>query len=99
MKREPNGADDKVPRLPRGKGLKLRTADLVRVGMFATLLVFVVVLGRPCADGVGTFVESFAPPPDAGPAAAPPLQLERLTEEQIRQRFPSGEPDAAPRAR
>jgi hypothetical protein len=81
--------DDDVPRLPRGKGLHLRTAHLVRIGMFATLLVCIVALGRPCADGVAGFVESFSPPPDASPAA-PDLQLERLSEDQIRARFPAG---------
>ncbi len=84
-----------MPRLPRGKGFHLRTVDLVRVGMFATLLVCVLVLGRPCADGVAGFVESFSPPQDAGPAA-PALELERLSEDQIRARFPSTS-DAAPR--
>jgi hypothetical protein len=90
-----SGPDEPVPRLSRGRGLRLRTADVVRIGMFATLLVFLIVMGRPCADGVAGFVESFSPA-DAAPAApaAPPIQLERLTEEQIRQRFPSGEVDA-----
>lgn len=90
-----NRPDEPVPRLSRGRGLRLRTSDLVRIGLFVTLLIFVVVMGRPCADGVAGFVESFSPPPDAAPAAAP-IQLERLTEEQIRQRFPSGESDAGP---
>jgi hypothetical protein len=85
--------DDPVPRLSRGRGLRMRTPDLVRIGMFATLLVCLIALGRPCADGMAGFVESFSPPPDAAPAAAPPLQLERLTEDEIRKRFP-GEPDA-----
>lgn len=85
--------DDPVPRLSRGRGLRLRTPDLVRIGLVATLLVFVLVMGRPCADGMAGFVDSFSPP-DAAPAA-PALQLERLTEEEIRRRFPSGE-DAGP---
>jgi len=82
--------DDDVPRLPRGKGFRMRPADLIRIGMFLTLLVMVVVLGRPCASGVAGFVDSFSPSPDAG--AAPPagkeMKLERLTEEEIKQRFP-----------
>jgi hypothetical protein len=87
--------DDPIPRLSRGRGLRLRGPDLVRIGLVATLLVFVIVMGRPCADGMAGFVDSFSPPPDAAPAEQP-LQLERLTEEEIRRRFPSGESDAGP---
>jgi hypothetical protein len=86
------GDDDNI-RLPRGKGFRLRSTDAVRIGMFATLLVLILVLGRPCADGVAGFVDSFSPPPDAAPAAPPPesgMQLQRLTEEEIRKRFPGG---------
>ncbi len=88
--------DDDVPRLPRGKGMRLRSTDVARIGMVALLLICIVVLGRPCASGVAGFVESFSPAPDAG-AAAPAteeLQLERLTEEEIRRRFPGEEADA-----
>lgn len=74
----------------------MRTSDVVRIGLFGTLLAFVVVMGRPCADGMAGFVESFSPPPDAAPAA-PPLQLERLTEDEIRRRFP-GDADGGPPA-
>lgn len=97
MKGAPGDHDEPVPRLSRGRGLRLRTGDVVRIGLFGTLLVFVVVMGRPCADGMAGFVESFSPPPDAAPAAAP-LQLERLTEDEIRRRFP-GDPDAGPTGR
>ena len=85
--------DDDVPRLPRGKGLRLRTSDVARIGMVALLLVCIVVLGRPCASGVAGFVDSFSPVPDAGPATEE-LHLERLTEEEIRRRFPGDQPDA-----
>jgi hypothetical protein len=88
--------DDDVPRLPRGKGLRLRTADVARIAMVGLLLVCIVVLGRPCASGVAGFVDSFSPAPDAGPAApaVEDMQLERLTEEEIRRRFPGDEADA-----
>ncbi len=89
--------DDDVPRLPRGKGLRLRTTDVVRIAMLVLLLVCIVVLGRPCASGVAGFVDSFSPGPDAGaaPAASEEMHLERLTEEEIRKRFP-GDEDAGP---
>lgn len=80
---------DEVPKLPRGKGLRLRPADLFRIGMVAVLLLCVLALGQPCADSVAGFVDSFAPPPDA----APEMKLERLTDDEIRSRFPA-DPDA-----
>ena len=94
--------DDDVPRLPRGKGFRLRSGDLVRIGMFATLLIMVALLGRPCASGMAGFVDSFSPAVDAGaaPTAAPEdMQLERLTEEEIRKRFPGEKPRVEPPGR
>ena len=90
-------------KLPRGRwfgGKGPRSIEILRIGMVATLLVVIVVLGRPCADGMARFVESFAPPPDAGPAPKQPsLQVERLTPEEIERRFPSGQVDAGPPAK
>ena len=84
-----NGAGDEDVKLPRGKWFgNLRGIEIIRIGMVATVLVVVIMLGRPCADGMARFIESYAPPPDAGQA---PVQYERLTEEEIRRRFPSGE--------
>ncbi len=81
---------DETPKLPRGKWFgNVRAIEIIRIGMVATVLVVVIVLGRPCADGVASFVESYAPPPDAG-APAPVLHYERLTEEEIKKRFPGG---------
>lgn len=91
--------DGDIPKLPRGKWFgTIRTVEIIRIGMVATVLVVVVMLGRPCADGISRFVESYAPPPDAGP---PAMKYERLTEEEIKKRFPGGdqlddEPDDAP---
>ncbi|HEY8141121.1 MAG TPA: hypothetical protein VIG06_00565 [Kofleriaceae bacterium] len=82
-------SEEPTPKLPRGKWFgTIRTVEIIRIGMVATVLVVVVVLGRPCADGISRFVESYAPPPDAGP---PAVQYERLTEEEIKKRFPGGE--------
>jgi hypothetical protein len=81
---------DDTPKLPRGKWFgNVRAIEIIRIGMVATVLVVVIVLGRPCADGVARFVESYAPPPDAGPPA-PTMKYERLTEEEIKKRFPGG---------
>jgi hypothetical protein len=58
---------DATPRLPRGKWFgNLRAIEIIRIGMVATVLVVVIVLGRPCADGIARFVDSYAPPIDAG---------------------------------
>jgi len=78
--KDAEGRDDApVPRLPRGKGIRLSTQSVIRIGMFATLLVAVVVMQRPCADNVSRFVTSFGPdagasarPTPAAPAATPP---------------------------
>ena len=79
-----------TPKLPRGKWFgNVRAIEIIRIGMVATVLVVVIVLGRPCADGVARFVESYAPPPDAG-APSPTMKYERLTEEEIKKRFPGG---------
>ena len=82
---------EETPKLPRGKWFgNVRAIEIIRIGMVATVLVVVIVLGRPCADGVARFVESYAPPPDAG-AAQPAMKYERLTEEEIKKRFPGGD--------
>lgn len=59
--------DDDVPRLPRGKGLALSTAEIIRIVMVAVALVAVLVLQKPCARSMGRFITSFNPP-DAGVA-------------------------------
>ncbi len=94
-------SDEPTPKLPRGRWFgTIRTVEIIRIGMVATVLVVVVGLGRPCADGISRFVESYAPPPDAGP---PAMKYERLTEEEIKKRFPGGDqldegPEAGPGA-
>lgn len=92
--RQEADAGERVARIPRGRGFSLRRGDMVRIGMFATLLVCVLVLGRPCADGMAGFVDSFNPPPDAAPPP-PALRYERLTEQEILERF-GGASDAGP---
>jgi hypothetical protein len=50
---------DVVPRLPRGRGIRLSRPQLVRIAGTVLLLVFVVLMQRPCADSVSTFVTGF----------------------------------------
>lgn len=61
-------ADDPVPRLPRGRGMRFSRPELFRIAGMAILLVFLVVAQRPCSDAVSRFVTSFG---DPGSAAAP----------------------------
>ena len=60
-----NGPDtsggEPIPRLPRGKGISLSGPQLVRIAMFAALLVAVLFLRRPCADGIASFMGQFDP--------------------------------------
>jgi hypothetical protein len=64
--------EEPVPRLPRPKGWGFSGGELVRIAMFATLLVAVLVLRKPCASNVGNFIQSFEAPVDAGAATLPP---------------------------
>jgi hypothetical protein len=56
---EQRPSDDDVPKLPRGRGLRLSRPQLIRVALTLLLLIFVVMTQRPCADAVSTFVTSF----------------------------------------
>lgn len=51
--------DEPVPRLPRGRGLKLDGAMLMRIAMTLALLVMVVVTARPCGEAASRFVTGF----------------------------------------
>jgi hypothetical protein len=51
--------DDDVPRLPRGRGLKLDTAMILRIAMTVALLVMIIVTARPCANATSKFVTGF----------------------------------------
>lgn len=56
-----------VPRLPRGRGLRLSRIELLRIAGLTFVLVFLVVTQRPCANAVSRFVTSFG---DSGSASA-----------------------------
>ena len=60
-------AEDPVPRLPRGRGLRLSRPELFRVAGLAVLLVFLLVTQRPCASAISRFVTGFG---DQGSASA-----------------------------
>jgi hypothetical protein len=87
-------SDPGVPRLPRGRGIRLAGPQMVRIVMFAVLLVAVIVLARPCGDAVERYFQSFDPPaPDAAPAVKQPDPFEGryheikpgMTDEEIKQ--------------
>ena len=50
---------DDVPKLPRGRGLRLSRPQMVRIAGTLLLLVFLIVMQRPCADAFSKFVTSF----------------------------------------
>lgn len=50
---------DDVPRLPRGRGLRLSRPQMFRIATTLALLIFVIVAQKPCAGSVSKFVTSF----------------------------------------
>ena len=54
-----SGDDEPVPKLPRGRGIKLSTPQLIRIGGTALLLVLLIVMQKPCANAVSGFVTGF----------------------------------------
>ena len=49
-----------VPKLPRGRGLKLSGPELVRIAITLISLIGVIVLARPCASSVSSFVMGYS---------------------------------------
>jgi hypothetical protein len=79
----PAGDDEPVPKLPRGRGIKLSFPEIMRILMISAMLVAVIVLRKPCADNTGRFIESFEPPVDAGY-----IRLSgEMTEEELRKKL------------
>ena len=70
MARAKEPRDPDVPRLPRGRGFKLSFGEVLRIGLTGIMLIAVLVLAKPCADSVSSFVASFDPP-DAQPPPTP----------------------------
>lgn len=65
-----SGGEDDVPKLPRGRFLRLSGPHLVRFAGTLFLLVFLIVAQRPCANAVSTFVTGFGGSNDPGSATA-----------------------------
>lgn len=91
----PGGDDEPVPKLPRGRGIKLSLAEILRIAMIGVMLVAVLALRQPCSENMGRFIESFEPPPDAG-LATPPRGLPQgeyirltgdMTEDELREKL------------
>ena len=51
--------EEPVPKLPRGKGIKLSGPEILRVVITAGLLVAIIVLARPCGEAVSKFMTRF----------------------------------------
>lgn len=60
-----------MPRLPRGRGLRLSRIELLRIAGLAILLIFLLATQRQCADAVSTFVTSFGDQKPAQPRPSP----------------------------
>ncbi|HUJ62732.1 MAG TPA: hypothetical protein VLX92_29720 [Kofleriaceae bacterium] len=52
-------SDDEVPKLPRGRGMKLSTAELFRIVLTLAMLIAIIALARPCGNAVSNFVMGF----------------------------------------
>ena len=48
-----------MPKLPRGRGLKLSKPELIRIAMLLLALIGVIMLTGPCARSVSNFVMGF----------------------------------------
>lgn len=48
-----------MPKLPRGRGLKLSKPDLIRIAFLVIALIGVIMLTGPCARSVSNFVTGF----------------------------------------
>lgn len=59
---------ESVPKLPRGRGIKLSGPELFRIALTLLTLIGVIVLTRPCANAVSGFVTSFDEGSDQGVA-------------------------------
>jgi len=83
--------DEPVPRLPRGRGMKLSVPMIIRIVVVAVSLIALIVLAKPCSKAVSNFVVGFGNPdaavrlPDAAPAPIEGTMLRSdMTPEEIK---------------
>lgn len=78
MSAEPGaGEDEPVPKLPRGKGIRLTGPEIVRVVMTAAMLIAIIVLAKPCGDAVSRFVMRFDNGSGAGSQMPKPANVQQ----------------------
>jgi hypothetical protein len=51
--------DQPVPKIPRGRGLKLSSGQMLRIGLTAAMLVMLILMTKPCSNAVSSFVTNF----------------------------------------
>jgi len=56
---KPTGDSEPVPKLPRGKGLRLNGPEMFRIVITGAMLVAVLVMAKPCGNAVGNFMMGF----------------------------------------
>ena len=56
---EPGGDSEPVPKLPRGRGIRLTGPEVFRILMTVGMLIAVLVLAKPCGNAVSSFVMGF----------------------------------------
>ncbi len=67
----PPDDDEPVPRIPRGRGMKLDGAMIARIGMTLALLIMIIVTAKPCANATSKFVTGFGEEGSAAPPEMP----------------------------
>lgn len=63
--------DEPVPKLPRGRGLKLDGPMMFRIGATLCLLIMIIVMRKPCANATSKFVTGFGDDGSAGVVPKP----------------------------
>jgi hypothetical protein len=58
-------ADEAVPRIPRGKGFRVSRGQWIKIVLTGGLLVMLLLIQKPCASSVSSFVTSFDDPGSA----------------------------------
>lgn len=72
--------DEPVPKLPRGRGIRLSGPEVFRIAATGAMLVAVIVLAHPCANAVSTFVTGFGSGSAAGSAMPKPGNVDKPIE-------------------